>query len=151
MTFSSFAAISPACWFADVARTTIYLWFGSLLMFGSFTKSTRRHGGSHRVVALEGALKTIINDFPHEHCSIAKNLLRGWPFTFCCPLLWKTRRSIIVCGRGKEARNSCCWLENDSSMPLWTPKGTQVINMPRWRPCLWSLSFFFRVPWSSPV
>jgi hypothetical protein len=76
VTFSSFAAISPACWFADVARTTIYLWFGSLLMFGSFTKSTCRHGGSHWVMALEGALKTIINDFPHEHCSITKNLLQ---------------------------------------------------------------------------
>ena len=74
--FTKSTRASPACWFADVTRTTIYLWFGSLLMFGSFTKSTRRHGGSHRVMALEGALKTIINDFPHEHCSIAKNLLQ---------------------------------------------------------------------------
>jgi len=63
--------------------------------------------------------------------ALPKICCRGWPFTFCCPLLWKTRRSIIICGRGKEARNSCGWLENDSSMPLWTPKGTQVINMSR--------------------
>jgi hypothetical protein len=135
VTFSSFAAISPACWFADVARTTIYLWFGSLLMFGSFTKSTHRHGGSHRVVALEGALKTIINDFPHEHCSIAKNLLhlcgkRDGALSFAAE---ERRRKTLVVG-WKMIRPCHCGLQ----------KGHK-------RYCLWSLSFFFRVPWLSPV
>jgi hypothetical protein len=115
-------------------------------MFGSFTKSTRHHGGSHQVMALEGTLKTIINDFLHEHCSIAKNLLQRVAVYVLLSTSVKNETEHYHL-RERKGCAKLLWLAgNDSSMPLWTPKGTQVINMPSWRPCAWSLSFFFGVP-----
>jgi hypothetical protein len=57
----------------------------------------------------------------------------------------------MVCGRGIEAARCqhdegilLCLLvgclKRDSSMPLWNPKGTQVIGMPRYWPREWFLS-----------
>jgi hypothetical protein len=126
-------------------------WFQSVPPIGSSEGALARTTFPFKVQILFSRQNFMIGQ--HSSCRCQKSAAEvGWPFTFCGPLLWKTRRSIIVCGRGKEAPTSCCcWLENDSSMPLWNPKGTQVINMSRWQPCVWSLTFFIRAPWSCLV